>query len=50
MPNSSGAPVCYDSRTLAGIHLGTIYHLDSTYADSEQLKEVSATLTLLHDC
>ena len=32
MPNSCGAPVLDDTRTLRGVHIGSICHLDSTHA------------------
>ena len=32
MPNSSGGPVLYDSKLLAGTHLGTTFHLDDENA------------------
>ena len=35
MPSASGAPVLYDSRTFAGMHLGAPFHQDRTYADHE---------------
>ncbi len=32
MPNTSGAPVLNDTRTLRGVYIGSIFHLDSTHA------------------
>ena len=39
MPNASGAPVCYDTRILAGMYLGVTLPLDcSTYDKAAQCK------------
>ena len=35
MPNSSGAPVLDDTRSLQGVHIGTSYHLDKTHAHNQ---------------
>ena len=35
LPNSSGAPVLDDTRTLRGVHIGSSYHLDTTYQPTE---------------
>jgi len=35
MPNTSGALVLDDTRSLRGVHIGSIHHLNSTHAPIE---------------
>ncbi|KAL0023206.1 hypothetical protein WJX79_002805 [Trebouxia sp. C0005] len=36
LPNSSGAPVLDDTRTLRGVHIGTSFHLDTAHQPAEK--------------
>ncbi len=50
MPSASGAPVLYDSRTFAGMHLGASFHQDQTYDPDGEVSTAelaSACLPLL---
>ncbi|DBA75333.1 TPA: hypothetical protein ACH3X1_010602 [Trebouxia sp. C0004] len=38
MPNSSGAPVLDDTRSLRGVHIGTSYHLVEVHAQNKVSK------------
>lgn len=46
LPKSSGAPVLDDTRTLRGVHIGSSYHLDTTYHPAEVSLNVCAPVTL----
>ncbi|DBA79152.1 TPA: hypothetical protein ACH3X1_008984 [Trebouxia sp. C0004] len=35
MPNSSGAPVLDDTRSIPGVHIGTSYHLDEVHTQNQ---------------
>ena len=36
MPASSGAPVLFDTCTIAGVHTGALFHLDNEYIKTDQ--------------
>ena len=36
MPASSGAPVLFDTCTIAGVHTGALFHLDDEYIKADQ--------------
>ena len=36
MPASSGAPVLFDTCTIAGVHTGALFHLDDEYIKTDQ--------------
>lgn len=35
MPASSGAPVLFDTCTIAGVHTGALFHLDDEYIKTD---------------
>jgi hypothetical protein len=50
MPNSSGAAVVYDSKTLAGIHLGTYINQNDDNSTMKEVRHcvVNGTVTPCH--
>ncbi|DBA91414.1 TPA: hypothetical protein ACH3X2_003946 [Trebouxia sp. C0005] len=42
LPNSSGAPVLDDTRTLRGVHIGTSFHLDTAHQPAEKKLVIQA--------
>lgn len=48
-PDSLGAPVLDDTRTLRGVHIGTSYCLDTTHQPDEVSLNFCALVTLYVD-
>ena len=41
MPASSGAPVLFDTCTIAGVHTGALFHLDDEYIKTDHYEVCS---------
>ena len=62
MPASSGAPVLFDTCTIAGVHTGALFHLDDEYIKTDhyevcfvivtacQFKDASCHKNLCYSC